>query len=128
MAVKPSRDSSAGGSSSASAGIGCLGQRIRLRDGNIGGRQAAGGYGTGWSLDGRQDGLAGLFDVQLRDFGLDLSLELVRSPLEFIERPSDLASYFGQLLGPKQDQGKKEEENHLWEAQVHISHDTAGLD
>ena len=62
-----------------------------------------------------------LFDIQLRDFGLDLRLEFVRSPLEFIQGPSDLPSDLGQLLWPEQDQGKKEEEDHLWKAQVHVS-------
>ena len=60
-------------------------------------------------------------DIQLRDFGLDLRLEFVRGPLEFIQGPSDLASDLGQLLGPEQDQGKKEEEDHLGKAQVHGS-------
>jgi hypothetical protein len=46
--------------------------------------------------------------------------EFVRGPFEFIQRPSNLASDLGQLLGPEQDQGKKEEEDHLWEAQVHV--------
>jgi hypothetical protein len=50
-----------------------------------------------------------------------LGLELVRGPLEFIKGPSDLATDFGQLLGPEKDQGKQEEENHLWETQVHES-------
>ena len=62
-----------------------------------------------------------LFDIQLRDFGLDLRLEFVRGPLEFIQGPPDLPSDLGQLLWPEQDQGKKEEEDHLWEAQVHVS-------
>ena len=62
-----------------------------------------------------------LFDIQLRDFGLDLRFEFVGGPLEFIQGPADLPSDLGQLLWPEQDQGKKEEENHLWEAQVHVS-------
>ncbi len=62
-----------------------------------------------------------LFDIQLRNLGLDLRLEFVRGPLEFIQGPSDLPSDLGQLLGPEQDQGKKEEEDHLWKAQVHSS-------
>ena len=121
MAVRPSRDSPPGGTSAAISGIGSLGQRIRFGDRNFGGGQAAGSYGACGRLNGRQDGLAMLFDIQLRDFGLDLRLEFVRSPLEFIEGPADLPSDFGQLLGPEQDQGKKEEEDHLWEAQVHVS-------
>src|SRR5450755_3141094 len=119
MAVSPSRDSSAGGPSAAISGIGSLGERIRLRHGNLRRRQAAGSYGACGRLDRRQDGLAMLLDIQLRDFGLDLRLELVRGPLEFVEGPADLPSDFGQLLWPEQDQGKKEEEDHLWEAQVH---------
>ncbi len=82
---------------------------------------AAGSYGAGGSLDRGQDGLAILFEIQLRDLGLDLRLEFVRGPLEFIEGPSDLPSDLGQLLGPEQDQGKKEKEDHLWETQVHVS-------
>ena len=73
-----------------------------------------------------QDGLAVLLDIQLRDFGLNLCLEFVRGPLEFIQGPPDLPSNLGQLLWPEQDQGKKEEKNHLWKAQVHRFHDTAG--
>src|ERR1700687_641809 len=121
MAVRPSRDSSAGGISAAISGIGSLGERIRLRDGNLCGRQTAGRYGAGRRLGGRQDVLAMLFDIQLGDLGLDLRLEFVRGSLEFIEGPPDLPSDLGQLLWPEQDQGKKEEEDHLWEAQVHTS-------
>ena len=73
-------------------------------------------------LNRGKDSLAGLFStIQLGDFGLDLCLEFVRSPLEFVEGPSDLPADFGQFLGPKKDQGKQEEENHFWETQVHES-------
>src|ERR1700730_10824031 len=121
MAVRPSRDSSAGGSSAAISGIGRLGQRIRFGDRDLWGRQATGSYGACGRLDRWQDGLAMLFDIQLRDFGLDLRLEFVGGPLEFIQGPADLPPYLWQLLWPEQDQGKKEEEDHLWKAQVHVS-------
>src|ERR1700730_12695803 len=112
MAVRPSRDSSAGGSAAAISGIGSLGERIRFRGRNLCRGQAAGSYGACGRLDWRQDVLAMLFDIQLRDFGLDLRLEFVRGPFEFIKRPPDLPPYLWQLLWPEQDQGKKEEEDH----------------
>src|SRR5579862_539968 len=126
MAVRPSRESSAGGFSAAISGIGSLGQRIPLGDRNFGGGQAAGSYRACGRLHGRQDALAMLLDIQLRNFGLDLGLEFVRGTLELIQGSADLPSDFGQLLGPEQDQGKQEKEDHLWKAQVHISQDTAG--
>ena len=77
-------------------------------------------------MDRRKNRLPAVFQIQLRNLGFYLRLELVRCPLEFIEGSSDLPSNFGQFLGPEQDKGKKEEKNHLWEAQVHRVHDTAG--
>src|SRR3984893_893053 len=120
MAVRPSRKSSAGGSSAAISGIGSLGQRIRLRDGNLCWGRTAGSYGAHRWLGGRrQDGLAVVFQVELRDLGLDLRLEFVRGSFEFIERPPDLAPDFRQLLWPEDDQGHQKEEDHLWKTQVH---------
>src|SRR6478609_3613932 len=121
MAVRPSWESSAGGSSAAISGIGGLGQRVRLRNRNLGVRPTAGGYGARRGLDRGKNGLAAVFEVELGNFGLDLCLELVRGPLEFIEGPPDLATDFGQFLGAEKDQGKQEEENHFWETQVHES-------
>src|ERR1700747_811887 len=95
MAVRPSRGSAAGGSSAALSGLGGLGEGNRFRDRNLGGGQAAGSYRACGRLDRRQDGLAMLFDIQLRDFGLDLRLEFVGGPLEFIEGPADLPSNLG---------------------------------
>src|SRR3984893_7300610 len=120
MALRPSRKSSAGGSSAAISGIGSLGQRIRLGDGNLCWGWAAGSYGAHWRLvDRRQDGLAVVFQVELRDLGLDLRLEFVGGSFEFIERPPDLASDFRQLLWPEDDQGHQKEENHLWKTEIH---------
>src|SRR3984893_11542603 len=114
MAVRPSRKSSAGGSSAAISGIGSLGQRIRLRDGNLCWGRTAGSYGAHrWVGDRRQDGLAVVFQVELRDLGLDLRLEFVRGSFEFIERPPDLGADFRQLLLPGDDQGDHQEEEDI---------------
>ncbi len=66
-----------------------------------------------------------IFHVKIVDLRFDLRLELVRGALEFIERAANLAANFRQLLGPKDDESQKKNENHLWKAEVHASHDTA---
>src|SRR5436309_532573 len=119
MAVSPSRESSAGGFSAAISGIGRLSQRISFRNRNFAGRQAARTHRSGGPLNRRKYGLAVVFHIDLRDFGLDLGFEFVRSPLELVKRPANLPANLGQLLGPEKDQGKKEQENHLWKTQVH---------
>ena len=62
-----------------------------------------------------------IFDVKVRDLRFNLSLEFIRGPLKFVERLADLASNLGQLLGPEDDQGQQEDEDHFWKAQVHKS-------
>ena len=69
-----------------------------------------------------------IFDVQVRDLRFNLSLEFIRGAFKFVERLADLASNFGQLLGPEDDQGQQEDEDHLWKTEVHEFHDTAGAD
>ena len=66
-----------------------------------------------------QDGLARDLDIETVDLRLDLRLEFVGRALEFVERLADLATDLRQLLGPKNDQGQQEDEDHLWEAEVH---------
>ena len=72
-----------------------------------------------WRLRWRQDGLARVLEVKAVDLRLDLRLEFVRGTLEFIERLANLATDLRQLLRPKDDQGQQEDEDHLWEAEVH---------
>ena len=62
-----------------------------------------------------------IFDVKVRDLRFNLSLEFIRGPFKLVERLADLASYLGQLLGPEDDQGQQEDEDHFWKAQVHKS-------
>ena len=69
-----------------------------------------------------------IFDIEVRDLRFNLSLEFIRGPLEFVERPADLASNLRQLLGPEDDQGQQEDEDHLWKTEVHEFHNTAGAD
>src|SRR5438876_8813950 len=84
------------------------------------------GYGAGWRFGGRENLM--ILDIEVRDLRFNLSLEFIRGPLEFVERPADLASDLRQLLGPEDDQGQQEDEDHLWKAQVHNFHNTAGGD
>jgi hypothetical protein len=83
-------------------------------------------YGARWRLGGREDLM--IFDIEVRDLGFNLGLEFIRGPLKFVERLADLASDLRQLLGPEDDQGQQEDEDHLWKAQVHNFHNTAGAD
>ena len=84
------------------------------------------GYGSGRRFGGREDLM--ILDIKMRDFRFNLSFEFIRGPLKFVERLADLASNLRQLLGPEDDQGQQEDEDHLWKAQVHKFHDTAGAD
>jgi len=56
------------------------------------------------------------------DLLLDLRLELVGSPLEFIQILADLAGDLRQLLWPENDQGQEEQEDRLGE--THAVHHT----
>ena len=56
------------------------------------------------------------------DLLLDLGLELVGSALEFVEVFADLAGNLRQLLGPKDNEGQKEQEDCLGE--THPVHHT----
>lgn len=66
-----------------------------------------------------QDGLARDLDIKTVDLRLNLRLEFVGSTLEFVERLADLAADLRQLLGPKNDEGQEEDEDHLWETEIH---------
>jgi len=61
-----------------------------------------------------------LFDIQLRDFGLDLRLEFVRSRLNSFRALPICRPISGNFFGPNRIRAK-EEEDHLWKAQVHVS-------
>ena len=58
----------------------------------------------------------------MSDFLLNLRLELVGSPLEFVQIFADLAGDLRQLLRPEYDQGQEEQEDRLGEA--HAVHHT----
>jgi len=60
----------------------------------------------------------------MSDLLLDLRLEFVRSPPEFVERFADHAGDLRQLLGPKDDEGQEEQEDRFGKA--HALHHTAG--
>ena len=60
-----------------------------------------------------------VLQVDLRNLGFNLALEFIGRPLELIERLADLPPDFWQLLGPKDDQSHKENEDHLWKTQIH---------
>ena len=77
------------------------------------------GYGAGWRFGGRENLM--ILDIEMRDLRFNLGLEFIRGPFEFVERPADLASDLRQLLGPEDDQGQQEDEDHFWKAQVHKS-------
>lgn len=47
--------------------------------------------------------------LQLADFGLDLRLELVRSPLELVQHLADLTCNPRQFLRPEEQQGENEQ-------------------
>jgi len=81
-------------------------------------------YGPGRRFRGRENPV--ILDIEVRDLGFNLGLEFIRGPLKFVQRPADLASDLRQLLGPEDDQGQQEDEDHLWKAQVHEIHHTAG--
>ena len=84
-------------------------------------------YGAGWRFGGGED-LMTIFYIEVRDLRFNLSLEFIRGAFKFVERLADLASNFGQLLGPEDDQGQQEDEDHLWKTEVHELHNTAGGD
>jgi len=47
------------------------------------------------------------------DFLLDLRTEFIRGALELVEIFADEAGHLRQLLGPKDDEGQKEQKNGL---------------
>ncbi len=118
------------GNSAAISGIGSLGKRIR----SPGGKSRSGGKAAGGYRTCAAPGSCG--SIVWRDCSTSscvisdsiCALNSLEARLNSLSALADLASDFGQLLGPKEDQGNQEEEDHLWEAQVHISHDTAGGD
>ena len=59
--------------------------------------------------------------LQVADLVLELRLELVAGALEFAQRLPYLPADFGQLLGPEDQQGEQENEDHLWKAELHGS-------
>src|SRR5205807_1364038 len=115
MAGMDSSGCPAGGAAAANSGIWSLGGGVYFRARFvISSRDCT--YGR-WRRG--QDGLARDLDIETVDLRLDLRLELVGRALEFVERLADLAADLRQLLGPKNDQGQQEDEDHLWEAEVH---------
>jgi hypothetical protein len=105
----------AGGAAAANSGIGSLGGGVYFRARFvISSRDCT--YGR---LRRGQDGLARDLDIKTVDLRLNLRLEFVGSTLEFVERLADLAADLRQLLGPKNDQGQEEDEDHLWETEIH---------
>src|SRR5690348_7788506 len=105
----------AGGTAAANSGIGSLGGGVYFRARFvISSRDCT--YGR---LRRGQDGLARDLDIKTVDLRLNLRLEFVGSTLEFVERLADLAADLRQLLGPKNDQGQEEDEDHLWETEIH---------
>src|SRR5437762_12693976 len=106
----------AGGAAAANSGIGSLGGGVYVRARFV----ISSGDCTYGRLRRWQDGLARNLDIKTVDLRLVLRLEFVRSTLEFVEGLADLATDLRQLLGPKNDQGQQEDEDHLWEAEVHI--------
>src|ERR1700682_3417269 len=85
---------------------------------------AIGGYGACRRFGGRKNLV--ILDIEVRYLRFNLSLEFIRGSLKFVERLGDLASDLRQLLGAEDDQGQQEDEDHLWKAQVHKIHHTAG--
>src|SRR5208283_4422224 len=71
----------------------------------------------------RQDRLLFL-RLYVADLMLDLRLEFVGSAAELIQRLAYLAGNLRQLLGPKDDEGQKEQEDRL--GKTHGFHHTAG--
>jgi len=63
-------------------------------------------------LAGRKNRLL-VLHFQMGNFLLDLGLEFVRGALEFIQRLAYLAGDLRQLLGPKDNERQKEEEDRL---------------
>ena len=63
-----------------------------------------------------------VFDFEVSDLLLDLRLEFVGGALEFVQVFANLAGDLRQLLGPKDDQGQKEQKDRLGKA--HADHDT----
>ncbi len=69
--------------------------------------------------------MVGFFlDLQMSDLLLDLRLEFVRGPPEFVQRFAHLAGDLRQLLGPKDDERQEEQEDRL--GKTHAVHHTAG--
>jgi hypothetical protein len=105
----------AGGAAAANSGIGSLGGGVYFRARFvISSRDCT--YGR---LRRGQDGLARDLDIKTVNLRLNLRLEFVGSTLEFVERLADLAADLRQLLGPKNDEGQEEDEDHLWETEIH---------
>ena len=57
---------------------------------------------------------------EIRDFLLDLGFELVGGAAKLIQRFAHLASDLRQLLGPKDDERQKEQENRFPKAHAPI--------
>src|ERR1700758_4809952 len=120
------------GTSATISGIGGLGSSSRFGCGRrgFGGRwvgrrrrrinQRSAGNGSFRPPAGRQDLWRG-FALQVGDLGFDLRSELVRSPLELVQRLADLAPDLGKLLGPKNDERQEEQKQHFRESEVHVA-------
>src|SRR5262249_4404882 len=70
----------------------------------------------------RQNRLFVVLDLKMGDLLLNLRLELIRGAPELVQILPDLAGNLRQLLGPKDNEGQKEQENCLGE--THPVHHT----
>src|SRR5579862_1875864 len=85
------------------------------------------GYGADRGLGRGQNFRLRLnFAVDVCDLGIDLGAKFVAGALEFVERLADLSSNLRQLLGPEDNEGQQEDENHLRKTEVHGYIITAG--
>jgi hypothetical protein len=119
------------GSGDGSDRLGCNGWHLVLggrliREGRQGCRRfctegAARGAFRSWA--GRENRLT-ILNLEVGYLLFDLRFKFVRRTAEFVEHLADLARDLGQLLGPKDNQGQKEEEDRLRKA--HAVHHTAG--
>ena len=122
MAGRPSCDSSPGGSSAAISGIGGLGQRdsVGCRDGNLRGE------GRGRRLRNRPGPrtggrmVCGCFRYRACEISDSIcALNSLEARLNSLRARPTCRPISGNFLGPKRIKGQKEQENHLWETQIH---------
>ena len=60
-----------------------------------------------------------LFDINLVDLGLNLRFELVGGALKFIKSAAYLTANLWKLFGTEDQEGQKEQENHLRKTEIH---------